>query len=326
MEPTPMGAFPCGDWDPLSLLFTNEDLDLTHKANQMYDEMSFEIPADYISATFGGYPADQTMPGIRGSFLNPTQSPNCSSLAGSSQEGSFGSGLSNSFSEYYTELPMLMEERYSGDSFVPDFMGILAGEGFCQSDDDNNNNPGSDVGAEQEASVPAAKRLQPERKCTKSKPSTGEEDIAGTDVIQNPKKRKPRAPEDVSKADLCRSKNYINLAHRFLCKMRANFGECFLTRVSEMHLQKGKKNVLPKKKKKKLTVARDDGEDGNTIARQEGQSLSTCSSEEGSVSEELRNGESAKNSNETSALNSDGKTARASRGAATDPQSLYARV
>lgn len=90
-----------------------------------------------------------------------------------------------------------------------------------------------------------------------------------------------------------------------------------------MRLQKGKKEVQPRKKKK---LAGDEGQGGNTIARQEGQSSSTYNSEEDRVSDELQNAESAQNSNETSALSSDGKTTRASRGTAADPQSLYARV
>lgn len=200
-----MEAFPYGDWDPLSLLFTNEDLDLTQRAvlgecspEIMYDRMSPGFPADYISAVPGGSLVDQTMPGICGSSLNPTLSPNCSSLGGNSQEGSYASGLSNSFHEYYTEMPILMEERYSGDSFVPDFMGILTGECVRQNDDNNNNQDG-EVPANQEASVPAANRLQPKRKCTRSKSCSGEENNADTEATQNPKKRRPRAPEDVSK-------------------------------------------------------------------------------------------------------------------------------
>lgn len=84
--------------------------------------------------------------------------------------------------------------------------------------------------------------------------------------------------------------------------------------------------MQPRKKQKLAKPNRDEGEEGNVIARQEGQSSSTCSSEEDDVPQELNNGESAQNLNEAPAMNSDGKTTRASRGAATDPQSLYARV
>lgn len=81
-----------------------------------------------------------------------------------------------------------------------------------------------------------------------------------------------------------------------------------------LHFQKSKKNTQPRKKQK----SRSDLNEAEEINAKEAQISNICSSEDDAVSQEL-NGELA------SALNSDGKP-RANRGAATDPQSLYARV
>lgn len=89
-----------------------------------------------------------------------------------------------------------------------------------------------------------------------------------------------------------------------------------------MQVQKNKKKAQPKgKKNQKITqINNEEGEDQgtNNAAIQNGQSSSCCSSEDDSnASQELNGG----------AISSKSKgKSRASRGAATDPQSLYARV
>ncbi|XP_031390407.1 transcription factor bHLH74-like [Punica granatum] len=285
MEPiqSMLGAFPYGDqWDPLSVLFNNEDLEMTQRLLGQCPP-GLEIPRDCFFASPEEFPEDQMMPaGMCEGFLNPALTPSRNSLMGSSsQEGSYASTSVDG--HYYPGMSTFsMEEKYSGESFVPDFTGILAGEGFCQSD---NNAACTDVWAEQLEQQAVVKRSQP--KCTGSNSCTAEEDDAETDAPENLKKRKPRAS-------------------------RSDKG-------------KAKKNVQPKKKQQLAKLNGDEVVEGNLIARQEGQSSSTCSSEEDSVSQELNNGESTQNSKEISALSSDGKQTRASRGTATDPQSLYAR-
>lgn len=85
---------------------------------------------------------------------------------------------------------------------------------------------------------------------------------------------------------------------------------------------KGKKNVTSKKNQKLIL--------NGIISEEENINVMTngsgcCSSEEDSVvSHQELNGEETSESKSISALDSDGKT-RAGRGAATDPQSLYAR-
>ncbi|XP_052484632.1 transcription factor bHLH84 isoform X2 [Gossypium raimondii] len=78
-------------------------------------------------------------------------------------------------------------------------------------------------------------------------------------------------------------------------------------------VQKSKRNG---RSKKNQTIAANDDEDGNGGLN--GQSWASCSSEDDS------NGGASSGSKGETTLNLNGKT-RASRGAATDPQSLYAR-
>ncbi|KAB5526606.1 hypothetical protein DKX38_020453 [Salix brachista] len=82
------------------------------------------------------------------------------------------------------------------------------------------------------------------------------------------------------------------------------------------NVQKSKKSVQPKKNQRSTPNIRNEEEESN--AGPDGQSSSSCSSEDDNASKDSDSKVSEK------VLNSSGKT-RASRGAATDPQSLYAR-
>ncbi|GAB4853435.1 hypothetical protein Ancab_017626 [Ancistrocladus abbreviatus] len=93
------------------------------------------------------------------------------------------------------------------------------------------------------------------------------------------------------------------------------------SRISDV--QKGKRNVKPKKNQR---LSLDGNNDDENNGGPNGQSSSSCSSEDDSNgSQELNAGAtSSLSSKGTTTLNLSGKT-RASRGSATDPQSLYAR-
>ncbi|KAF2294464.1 hypothetical protein GH714_011637 [Hevea brasiliensis] len=88
--------------------------------------------------------------------------------------------------------------------------------------------------------------------------------------------------------------------------------------------QKNKRNVRSKKSQKLVSSSNSDEESNAGL---NGPASSSCCSEDDSNSSHTHNGgaSSSLSSKGTSALNLNGKT-RASRGAATDPQSLYARV
>ncbi|KAL7262318.1 hypothetical protein ACSBR1_000656 [Camellia fascicularis] len=94
------------------------------------------------------------------------------------------------------------------------------------------------------------------------------------------------------------------------------------SRVSK-DAQKGKKNTTSKKNQKLTKNGCDEEETNNGGTN--GQSSSCYSSDDDSnASHELKGGTTSDSNGPSAALNSNGKT-RASRGAATDPQSLYAR-
>ncbi|XP_052189850.1 transcription factor RSL2-like [Diospyros lotus] len=90
--------------------------------------------------------------------------------------------------------------------------------------------------------------------------------------------------------------------------------------------QKGKKNERSEKNKKIAVNGNEDHDQENINGATNGQSSSCCcSDDESNASQEIKGGAAnSKLKGSADALNSNGKT-RASRGAATDPQSLYAR-
>lgn len=92
-----------------------------------------------------------------------------------------------------------------------------------------------------------------------------------------------------------------------------------------MQAQKSKKNV-ESSKKSQLKVAINDKEEENNDNNTgvDGHSTSSYSSEDDNSSQET-NGGTISDTKSLTAVNLNGK-ARASRGSATDPQSLYARV
>lgn len=81
-------------------------------------------------------------------------------------------------------------------------------------------------------------------------------------------------------------------------------------------------NSTCSKKNQKVDLATDEEESNAALY---GQNSSSYYSQEDSIDSQEINGGMSSSSKASAALNSDGKT-RASRGSATDPQSLYARV
>lgn len=90
-----------------------------------------------------------------------------------------------------------------------------------------------------------------------------------------------------------------------------------------MQAQKNKKNVESPKKRQLKGQAPNGKEEENSTGI-DGQSTSSYSSEDDNASQE-NNGGAISDTKSLTAVNLSGK-ARASRGSATDPQSLYARV
>ncbi|KAA8528464.1 hypothetical protein F0562_035819 [Nyssa sinensis] len=107
-------------------------------------------------------------------------------------------------------------------------------------------------------------------------------------------------------------------------KRKFNMPELHTADTSESPKKKSRRNATKCKKNQKLTVNCDDEEETNNVGPN-GQSSSCYSSEDDSNASQELNGGANSDSKGSAPLNSKGKT-RASRGSATDPQSLYARV
>ncbi|CAI9115950.1 OLC1v1016968C1 [Oldenlandia corymbosa var. corymbosa] len=95
-------------------------------------------------------------------------------------------------------------------------------------------------------------------------------------------------------------------------------------RVPRNNAQKSKKNAQPKPKKNQKAAQTCKDEEETNATQNNGQSSCSYSSEDDSNASQESNGGGEGSENKEPALNLNGK-ARASRGSATDPQSLYAR-
>ncbi|OMO73872.1 hypothetical protein CCACVL1_17085 [Corchorus capsularis] len=103
-------------------------------------------------------------------------------------------------------------------------------------------------------------------------------------------------------------------------KITSNLSETSKKRSRSSGDSTTRKNARSKKNQISVSTTNNNDEDGGL----NGQNSASCSSEDESNASQDLNGGVSSSSKGQSALNSNGKT-RASRGAATDPQSLYAR-
>ncbi|XP_050209782.1 transcription factor bHLH84-like [Mercurialis annua] len=104
--------------------------------------------------------------------------------------------------------------------------------------------------------------------------------------------------------------------------MEDKSGSQILKKRSRNAVDKNKRNVRPRKNQK--LVSSSSNIDEETNGGHNGPASSSCCSEDDSNASQELGASSSLSSKGTLALNSNGKT-RASRGAATDPQSIYAR-
>ncbi|OVA17103.1 Myc-type [Macleaya cordata] len=129
------------------------------------------------------------------------------------------------------------------------------------------------------------------------------------DVVLSDQKLKRKRKSDVSEPDTATEDN-TNTTPLPSPKKKS--------RVSS-DVQRNKKNLQMKKNQQ---LGKDEEETNAGLNRQS--SCSYSSEDESNASQELNGGSTSTNSKKSGALNLNGKT-RASRGSATDPQSLYAR-
>ncbi|XP_050214093.1 transcription factor bHLH84-like [Mercurialis annua] len=263
-----VGAYPDGEWDFLSRMFSTDDQIVDFTSDQFLGQSSFpfqnndedqmQLDNNDLSAFFPNPEANENL-FYSWNNLNPEfhllSQENSSSSNSSSQENHFFDNSNHISAANDISLSMdfcsITDEKNSG-SFISMFPEIVMAESVCINE--TNAPPGNNAFPEEE--------MQLKRKY----------DVTESEI--NPTSRKKsRVPRDVT------------------CK--------------------NKKNARSKKNAKNEEEYRNAGP--------EGQSSSSCSSEEDNASQE-----SNEDSKVSEALNCSGK-ARAGRGSATDPQSLYAR-
>ncbi|THG20827.1 transcription factor bHLH85-like [Camellia sinensis] len=290
-----VGAFLEEEWESLSRMFSSEEADfVAHlQGHDKRDNNSFifgtSSPTVWPIDDEANYNVN-TMYGVDESFLYSSDTLG-SNFHYFSQESSNSSGSNNVF------FPTPSQENHCFSDSNQETNNSLQSMDFGAMDMENNN-----------SSVPFFPDNDVMGDILYSKEEIGSDNLGnkldGQPAIAGPgndlpQKRKIDAPK-ISSDETPKKKS----------------------RVSK-DAQKGKKNTTSKKNQK-LTKNGSDEEETNNGGTN-GQSSSCYSSEDDSnASHELKGGTNSDSKGPSAALNSNGKT-RASRGAATDPQSLYAR-
>ncbi|XWS21283.1 hypothetical protein CRYUN_Cryun30bG0042400 [Craigia yunnanensis] len=300
-----LGAFP-GEWDSLNRMFSNEDLDFTQ---QILHQFSFPLEHDEGSGfinplTFCPNPeANMSIDGVNESLLYSSNALD-SNFHYNSLESSQSSNSSGS---------VIVPTPNHGTYYLTGSNRIAVSNDITMSLDISMDIDG--VSDKITASFPPAF------------PSIAMEDTVN--VIED------LSTDCLGKLDASHPTANFVLANELLLKRKFDVLELHAegdkidsnssgntkksTRVSK-DAEKVHKNVQYSKKNSKMNL---NGNEGESNIGSDGQSSSTCSSDDDNVSQDT-NGVATSDSKASQALNLKGKT-RASRGSATDPQSLYAR-
>ncbi|KAL3734917.1 hypothetical protein ACJRO7_024139 [Eucalyptus globulus] len=287
-----LGSFADGELDLLRILFSNDEPDQYPFASSILeDRPNFQIPPTLVDNPDKALSGMDYMGGVHESLYCSSVSDLDSFNLQCFSESSFSSACSNGF----LNVPVPSLENYGTCNYVS-----VASDQVSVFMDVCVNGGNNDSFVTDQETVCLGENM------------TGEAEIKDTDNVQPqeisapvkalPLKRKPaRSSKIASKND----KTDVEMPEKPKRKPRLS-----------SDVQKTRKKNMPAKKNQKLTSLDDDNEESNV--KEEGQSSSTCSSEDDVSSQEL------KDSKTSESLSSDVKT-RAGRGAATDPQSLYAR-
>ncbi|GMY17355.1 transcription factor bHLH84-like [Fagus crenata] len=285
----PIGAFPDGEWDSLSKMFFSEELDFT---SQFLGQCSFLLEHDEglnsrTPSSTNFCPTSEA--GVNDSLHYSLDYVN-SNLHYISQESSNSSHCSSSL---FIATPPSHENYYFSDA--------------------NNHVPGTN-------DIPLS--MMDEKNVGLFLPAFSDNVMGETVCINedmNPDAQlaaidhSPGNKELLLKRKLAMAEDKINTHTSANSKKKP--------RVSK-DVQKSKKNVQSKKNQKPSPNGNHEEESINVGP--DGQSSTSYSSEEDNASQETNGGGETSDPQLPSALNLNGKT-RASRGSATDPQSLYAR-
>ncbi|KAG7972244.1 hypothetical protein I3843_07G173100 [Carya illinoinensis] len=312
-----LGAFPDGEWDSFSNMFFADDQELDFTPQFLGHECSFLLEHDEAGlnsrAPSTSCPDSEAANMIMTGLVNESllYSLDClnSNLHFIPQESSSSSNNSNSSSSIFIATPSHENYHFSEANHIQISNDVSVFMNICMMDDQKNIAsfiPGfPDV-------------LMGETVCNNELDTS----LKGSDALEDGKqpavsipikdlinKRNSDMPESQTKAE-GRNNNQSSEQNS---KKRP--------RVSSRDVRKRKKNV-ESKKNRKLPNGNAQEEKSN-IAGPDGQSSTSYCSEDDNASQEI-NGGATSESKAAASISLSGKS-RASRGSATDPQSLYAR-
>ncbi|KAK9286950.1 hypothetical protein L1049_015358 [Liquidambar formosana] len=291
-----MGAMLEGEWSSLSGMFTTEEADFMA---QLLGDCSIPIGLDG-SSSLGFPPHFMNMAGVDEGLYYSSETMNSNSYSfsqGSSHSGGSSILFPTSSHQSYYQLSDNSHQILATND------GSMSMD-FCMGDE-NDISPSVQVFTD---------TLMEGDDCLNQEVSDGNAKESGGNLPEaalfdkglQPKEESERLLQDPATEDMNDNPSENS-------KKRSR---------NSVYVQKSKRNVKSKKNQKLVSASNND-EDGN--AGLNGQSSSSCCSEDDSNASQELNGETSDLSPKgRAALNLNGKS-RASRGSATDPQSLYAR-
>ncbi|XP_030528452.1 transcription factor bHLH84-like [Rhodamnia argentea] len=288
-----LGVFADGELDLLRILFSNDEPDQYPFASSILeDRPNLQIPSTLVDNPDKALSGMDYLGGVHESlYCSSVSDLDSFNLQCFSQESSFSSACSNSF----LNVPIPGLENYGNSNYVS-----VPSDQVCMFMDVCGNGGKNDSLVTDQETLCLRENMIGEAKFKDSDNVQSQEVSVPVEAL--PLKRKPsRSGKIASRSD----KTDIEMPEKPKKKPRLS-----------SDVQKTRKKNTPLKRNQKLTSLDDDNEERNV--KEDGQSSSTCSSEDDVSSHDL------KDSKASESLSSDAKT-RASRGAATDPQSLYAR-
>ncbi|KAK3020748.1 hypothetical protein RJ639_047876 [Escallonia herrerae] len=292
-----VGVFVNEEWDSLSKMFSSDEVVFLN------ENLSFGTPATFWPSDHEA--ADANLAGVDDPnvFYSSINTLNHNLYYHFSQESSNSSGSNNSVHEHYqfcddSNILIPLTNNFSDESIAN-----------CAMDDEINNSLGQVF----------PDNVMEDILCLK------EEEMGPGNVEINADSLSVATADHASKEVKHKRRCQLPELHeaaedKIVSELSGNPKK--RSRVSR-DAQKNKKNVQPKKNEKHAQNGSNGEETNNAGLNGHG---STCySSEDDSNASQELNGGATSDSKGSAALNSNGKT-RASRGSATDPQSLYARV
>ncbi|KAJ4824988.1 hypothetical protein Tsubulata_014362 [Turnera subulata] len=305
----PIGDMLEGGWGSLSGMYTTEEADFMAQllGNFTHPNQVDSIPNLGFSSFWPSHESSISLSGANQDSFYSSDIGNTNLYNFSQESSSYSGGSSIHFptssqeNHYLSDslaIPVNKNSSMSMDYCIGDGMNA---ESYLVEGDDCSNQEGSDPNVENSATNLLDAALADDSLALQHKKGAEiptlepSEDDKSKNKSENSKKRS-RTTENVS--TITSIPLFYNVAPKYKRNVRSKRGQ-------------------------KLVPSGNDDEESNAVLNRPASSC--CSDDDSNASLELTGGRSSSmSSKETSALNLNGKT-RASRGAATDPQSLYAR-